>query len=52
MPEGAEIETDKDLSMGLKAEAQEIVHYIANHISRQDLREAFLRYAAVSAVLT
>jgi hypothetical protein len=48
----AEVESDKDLSMGLKAEAQEIIQYIANHITRQDLRASFLRFAAISAVVT
>jgi predicted ATPase len=48
----AEVESDKELSGRLKAESQEIVQYITNRITRQDLREAFLRYAAVSAVLS
>jgi tetratricopeptide (TPR) repeat protein len=45
------VETDKTLAEALKKEAQEIVQYIADRITRQDLREAFLRFAAVNAVL-
>jgi tetratricopeptide (TPR) repeat protein len=39
----AELETDKDLAMKLKTEARQIVDYIAGHITRQELRQAFLR---------
>ncbi len=42
----AELESDQALAPGLKTEAREIVDYIANHITRPDLRESFLRYAA------
>jgi hypothetical protein len=48
----AELESDKARSGALKAEAREIVHYIANHIAREDLRQSFLRSTAVSALLT
>jgi len=48
----AELESDKQLSLGLKAQAREIVQFIANHITLKDLRESFLRStAAVSPVL-
>jgi tetratricopeptide (TPR) repeat protein len=48
----AEIETDQERSIKLKAEARQIVDYIADHITRKDLHEAFLRFAGVSVVLT
>ncbi len=38
----AELESEKELSLGLKAEAREIVDYIANHITPVNLRESFL----------
>ena len=47
----AEVEADKGRSEALIAEARAIVEYIANHISRKDLRESFLRFAAVCAVI-
>jgi tetratricopeptide (TPR) repeat protein len=46
----AELESDKELSLGLIAEAREIVGYIANHITPDDLRESFLRLAALGGV--
>ena len=46
----AELESDKELSLGLIAEAREIVGYIANHITREELRESFLRLAALGGV--
>jgi len=48
----AEIESDKELSMALKTEASEIVHYIANQIGREDLRESFMRSTSLSWVPT
>jgi predicted ATPase len=47
----ADIETDKDLSIKLRAEARQIVDDIANHITRQDLRQAFLRSTMIYAAL-
>jgi hypothetical protein len=47
----AELESDKERSIALKAEAHEIVQYIADHVARGDLRESFLRSTAVGAVL-
>jgi tetratricopeptide (TPR) repeat protein len=47
----AEIETDKELSLKLKAEARQIVDFIANHITRKDMREAFLRSTTLYALL-
>lgn len=44
----AELESDNDLALGLKAEAHAIVQYIADHIASIDLRESFLR-STVSA---
>ena len=39
----AQIEPDKDRSLELKADAQTIVQYIADHITPKELRESFLR---------
>ena len=47
----AELESDEERSMALKAKAREIVHYIADHITPEDLRASFLGSAAVSVVL-
>jgi tetratricopeptide (TPR) repeat protein len=46
----AEIEGENDESLGLKAEAREIVDHIANHITPDNLRASFLRFAALSGV--
>jgi tetratricopeptide (TPR) repeat protein len=47
----ADLESDPELSAALKAEARLIVQSIADHITRPDLRAAFLASASVSAVL-
>ncbi len=44
----AEVESDAERSKALKAEARSIVESIANSITHQNLREAFLGYAAPS----
>jgi tetratricopeptide (TPR) repeat protein len=46
----AELEPDKGRSEALMAAARPIVEYIADHITRKDLREFFLRTTAVSVV--
>ncbi len=48
----AELESDKERSRALKTEAREIVDYIVNHITRENLRQSFLRSTTVSALLT
>jgi tetratricopeptide (TPR) repeat protein len=47
----AEIETDHELSMKLKVDARQIVDYIADHVTRKDLRQAFLQSTAIYALL-
>jgi predicted ATPase len=46
----AEVESDPGRRMALKAEARTSVDFIAEHITRKDLREAFLQSAALGAV--
>ncbi len=46
----AELESDKAQSLSLKAEARQTVQYIADHITPRDLRESFLRCAALSGI--
>ncbi len=46
----AELESDQQLSLGLKAEAREIVQYIADHITPDHLRESFLRSALLGGI--
>jgi hypothetical protein len=48
----AELESDKAQSLSLKAEARQTVQYIADHIAPADLRESFLRCAALSGIVT
>jgi hypothetical protein len=43
----AALAPDKELSIGLKAEAREIIQYIANQITPEDLRQSFPRFAAL-----
>ncbi len=43
----AELEPDPEQSRALNTEAREIVQYIANRITREDLRNAFLRSTGV-----
>jgi predicted ATPase len=47
----AGLEPDKEKSMALKAEASAIIDFIAGHIARKDLREAFLRSTSVYPIL-
>lgn len=47
----AEIESDKKKSTALTAEARRIVEYIANHITRDDLRKAFVRLTELGGVV-
>ena len=46
----AELESDKEKSQGLKAEARNIVAYIANHITPENLRLSFQRLTALGEV--
>jgi hypothetical protein len=46
----AELESENDELLRLKAEAREIVDYIANRITPDNLRASFLRFAALSGV--
>ncbi len=46
----ADLESDEELALGIKAEAREIVQYIADHITSKDLRESFLRSTALSGL--
>ena len=46
----AELEPDRAQADSLKAEALEIVDYIANHITRPNLRESFLGFVALGGM--
>jgi predicted ATPase len=48
----AEIETDPERVTALRMEARGIVQFIADHITDQDLREAFLQSTKASMVLS
>jgi tetratricopeptide (TPR) repeat protein len=47
----AEIESDKGKSTEMKAQAREIIQFIANHISSDETRSLFLQSEGVSALI-
>jgi hypothetical protein len=47
----AEVETDNGKSAALKAQAREIIQFIADHIHEEEMRSQFLQSEGVSAAM-